>query len=126
MGRPMNDARLFTSDEQRARAIEVRRLLLRLENGEGEDRGLGADVLDALAAPAEIGDVTGCMDCAYHLARHLGQSTLNLHVRVGFKMRERVDGGWKSAAAVTGADVARATTAIVLKVYLVKLERAPA
>jgi hypothetical protein len=122
----VNDARLFTSDDQRARAIEVRRLLLRLENGEGEDRNLGADILNAIDAPTLIGDVTGCMDCAYHLARHLGQSTLNLHVRVGFKMRERVDCGWKSAAEVTGADVARAMTAIVLKVHLAQLERAPA
>lgn len=121
----MTDARLFTPDDQRARAVEVRRLMLRLENGEGEDRNLGADILDAILAPPTIGDVTGCVDCAYHLAKHLGQSTLNLHLRVGIEMRERVECGQKSAGEISVADVARAMTAIVLKVYLAKLERAP-
>ena len=122
----MTDARLFTSEAARAQAIEVRRVLLRLQNGDGEDRGLGADVLNAVEAPTTIGDVTGCVDCAYDLARFLKQSTLNLHVRCGLKIRDRINEGWKLADQVTNADMARTMTIIVLRVHLANLERAPA
>ena len=122
----MTDQRLFTPEAARLQAIEVRRVLLRLQNGDGEDRDLGADVLNAVEAPPTIGDVTGCLDCAYHLAKHLKQSTLNLHVRCGVDIRKRIDEGWKTVDAVTNADIARATTITILRVHLANLERAPA
>lgn len=122
----MTDQRLFTPEASRLQAIEVRRVLLRLTNGDGEDRQLGADVLEAVEAPPTIGDVTGCFDCAWALAEELKQSTLNLHVRTGFEVRKRIDEGWKSADKVTNADIARAMTVIVLRTHLANLERAPA
>ena len=54
MGRAMTDRRFFTPDALRAQAVEVRRLLLRLENGDGEDRDLGADILLAVDAPMTV------------------------------------------------------------------------
>lgn len=123
----MTDRRFFTPDALRAQAVEIRRLLLRLENGDGEDRDLGADILLAVDAPMTIGDPTGQMDSAYHLASFLKQPTLNLHVRCGQRVRSRIEAGnWKTVDAVTNADIARQTTIIVLKVHLANLERAPA
>jgi len=123
----MVDARIHTPDALRTQAAEVRRLLIRLENGDGADRALGQDILLAVDAPLTIGDPTGELDSAYHLASYLKQPTLTLHVRCGHVVRSRIDrGGWKSADQVTNADIARATTAIVLRVHLANLERAPA
>lgn len=122
----MTDTRLFTSDAARSRAADIRRLMIRLENGDGADRALGQDILLAVDAPLTMGDPTGELDSAYHLATFLKQPTLDLHVRCGRAVRERIArGGWKAPDLVTNADIARATTIIVLRVHLANLERAP-
>jgi hypothetical protein len=116
-----------TTDAQRAQAVALRRLLIRLENGEGEDRALGADILNALDAPTLIGDPTGCMDCAFNLAEWLCQPRSDVLNRATVRLRDRVViDGWKSAETISAADVARAMTMIILRVHLATLERAPA
>lgn len=122
----MSDARLFTTDAARAQAIDLRRLLLRLENSDAADSSLGDEILTALNAPAGIGDPTDCMDCAADLADWLRQPRLDVIAQATNALRERVRRGWKCAAEISAADAARAMTVILLRVQLAKLERAPA
>ena len=117
---------LFATDVQRACAADLRRLLKRLEGGEGEDRALGADIVNALDAPPMIGDPTGCIDCALHLADALKQDGVDVLASAVVDLRQRVLSGWKRGGEITTADAARAISAIVLRVYIAKLEKAPA
>lgn len=116
---------IFSKDGDRAQAIELRRLLIRLQNGDGEDRPLGADIMAAIGAPAEMGDPTGCIDCALYLADFLKFERLEALAWATTNLRDRVRGGWKSVNAIAPADAARAITAIVLKGQIARLERAP-
>lgn len=119
-------ADFFTTDKQRAKAAELRRLLIRLENGEGEDGTLGDAILNALAAPLTILDPTGCMDDVLHLADFIGQPRSDLLARATAMLRDKVRDGWKPAGVITQADVSRAMLTIMIRVQLATLERAPA
>ena len=117
---------LFTTDGKREQAGALRLLLTRIENGAGEDRVLASDVLDALDAPVLIGDVTGFVDSALHLAEFLKQDRLDAlsgALRCIFERIRR--GGWKTSGDVSHADAARAITGLVLRVHIAKLEGAP-
>lgn len=117
---------LFASDRHIARANALRPLLARLEAATGEDRVLGADILNALGAPMLIGDATGSMDSAFNLAAWLRCARGDLLHRAAIQIKVRVArGGWKQADQVCSADVARTMTLIVLRVELAKLERSP-
>ena len=116
---------IFRTERERRQAIELRRLLIRLQNGEGEDRPLGADIVAAVGAPAEIGDPTGCLDCALYLADFLRAPRIDVLAVTTNALRERVRGGWKSAQEISVADAARAMTTIVVKAQIAKLEGAP-
>lgn len=124
--RAPRDGVIFTSDIQRAHAADVRRLLIRVENGVGEDRALGADILEITGAPAMIGDPIGCIDCALYLVEFLEQDRLIAIERVSKNLAGRVRAGWKTTDAISISDVARAICALALKVYLGRMERAPA
>lgn len=117
---------LFATDKQRARAAELRRLLLRLDNGDGADRDLGDAIMNAVAAPMTILDPTASMEDALALARFLGHSQAEILSCATVGLKRRVLGGWKSAEVIVQADVARAMLAIILRVELANLERAPA
>ena len=118
--------RLHASDRQITKANALRPLLARLERTTGEDRVLGADILNVLGAPMMIGDATGSMDSAFNLAAWLRCARGDLLHRAAIQIRERcARGGWKQADQVCGADVARTMTLIVLRVELAKLERSP-
>lgn len=121
----MTDARLFTPDKQRAKAADVRRLLLRLENS-GDDRGLGDEILNAIDAPHTIGDPLGNMDCAANLCAFLKHSHMDIIGSATTALRQRCREGWKLSTEITSADVARQMTITVLRVHLANLERAPA
>lgn len=116
---------IFGNDKDRAQAIELRRLMMRLQNGDGEDRPLGADIVTAIGAPAEIGDPTGCIDCALHLADYLKMNRIEALAFATKNLRDRVRVGWKSAATISTADAARAITAIVVKGQIARLEGTP-
>ncbi|GAA3849494.1 hypothetical protein AFIC_001023 [[Pseudomonas] carboxydohydrogena] len=122
----MVDTRIHTTDAQRTKAAAVRRLLIRLENGDGEDRTLGADILDALDVPAQTLCPVSFMDGAAALAGFLGFQRMDICNAAAKALRERVLGGWKDGKSITAADLARAMTIILLKLQLAKLERAPA
>lgn len=117
---------IFSTDDQRAQAIELRRLLIRLQNGEGEDRPLGADIVGAIGAPATLGDPTGCLDCALYLADYLKMSRVDTLASAIMDLRTRVRGGWKAAADITNSDAARAITRIVVRGQIARLEGPPA
>lgn len=117
---------IFRTATDRAQAIELRRLLLRLQNGDGEDRPLGADVVTAIGAPAELGDPTGCLDCAMHLADYLQFSRMEALAWAVKVLRDRVRDGWKAAGDITHADAARAITTIIVKGQIARLEGTPA
>lgn len=118
-------ADLFATHQQRARAAELRRLLIRLENGDGEDVDLGDAILNAIAAPFTILNPTGCLNDALHLADYLKMSRVELLARATIVLRNRVLDGWKSAGVITQADVSRAMLAIMVRIQLATLERAP-
>lgn len=116
---------IFRTEKDRAAAVELRRLLIRLQNGEGEDRPLGADIVAAVGAPPEIGDPTGCLDCALYLADFLRVPRIDVLAVTTKTLRDRVRDGWKSAHAITVPDAARALTTIVIKGQIAKLEGPP-
>lgn len=116
---------IFRTDEARSSAAELRRLLIRLLNGEGEDRDLGADVREALGVPSEAGDPTGCMDCAYALVKAMRIDWLETFERVKMNLRDRARTGWNPPDGVTNADVARAITIVVVKCEIARLEGTP-
>lgn len=116
---------IFGKDSDRAQAAELRRLLIRLQNGDGEDRPLGADIVTMVGAPAEIGDPTGCLDCALYLAEFLKFERLEAIAWATNRLKDRVRGGWKAAGEITNEDAARAVTCVVLKGQIARLERAP-
>lgn len=116
---------VFTTDDQRAQAIELRRLLIRLQNGDGEDRALGADIVNAAGAPATLGDPTGCLDCALYLADHFKMNQVDTLARAVINLRERVREGWKKAGEISNSDAARAITVIVVRTQIAKLEGQP-
>lgn len=116
---------IFGTDKDRAQAIELRRLLTRLQNGEGEDPALGADIREVFALPHTIGDPVGCIDCSLWLAKHLGGDIRDALDGAMTYLRSRVREGWKCAGEITHADTARAITAITLKCKIAKLEGTP-
>lgn len=116
---------LFRTDDDRKLAIELRRLMMRLQAGEGEDRELGADILEAFVLPHTIGDPTGCLDCAFYLADFLKMGRIEALAWATHGLKERVRDGWKSANEITNADAARAMTAVLLKARIAQLEGAP-
>lgn len=106
---------LFTSDKQREHAADLKRLIARLEAGHGPDRQLGADILEAVAAPATMGDPTASVDCCLHLAEFLKQSAVR---SLG-----------KTQQSHPNADprhIARLMCAKVLIIHLAHVERKPA
>lgn len=117
---------MFRPEKDRALAIELRRLLIRLQNGDGEDPALGADIREAFALSHTIGDPAGCIDCALWLADHLRFDRMEALAWATNTLRDRVRGGWKSANEITNADAARAITAILLKGKIAQLEGTPA
>jgi hypothetical protein len=117
---------MFRTDTDRALAIELRRLLMRLQNGDGEDPGLGADIREAFELPHTMGDPIGCIDCALWLADHLKASRVEALDCATGALKERCRDGWKSADQITHADAARAITGILLKGKIAKLEGTPA
>lgn len=128
-GRPPrtpHDGAIFASDMQRAHAAEIRRLLIRVENGDGDDRALGADILETTGAPMTIGSPIGCLDCVYDFVQFLEQDSFALLDRAKRILADRVRAGWKSEAQITTSDIARVMCALALKVYLGRMERAPA
>lgn len=122
----MVDTRIHMTDAQRAAAADVRRLLVRLQNGEGEDRALGADILNALDAPSLTLCPVSFMDGAAQLTGLLGYPRTEICNAAAKVLRERVLTGWKDGRDITAADLARAMTTVLLKLHLAKLERAPA
>lgn len=117
---------MFRTEEDRSLAIELRRLLIRLQNGEGEDPGLGADIREAFALSHTIGDPIGCIDCALWLADFLKTSRVEALDCATNNLRVRCREGWKTANEITNADAARAITAILLKGKIAQLEGTPA
>jgi hypothetical protein len=119
--------RLHSNDNEREQARQLRSLLLLIDGDtSGADHALGADILNALDAPIGIGDPVTCMDCAIHLANWMKQPQFEVLQSATAWLRERVRGGWKCSNDIDGPDVARAITAVLLKVKLANLERAPA
>lgn len=116
---------IFRTEADRMQAIELRRLLLRLQNGEGEDRPLGADIVTAIGAPAALGDPTGCLDCALYLADYLKMPRIEALAWSIKTLRDRVREGWKAPEDISHADAARALTIIVVKGQIARLEGAP-
>lgn len=116
---------IYRTDAEREQAIELRRLLIRLQNGEGEDRPLGADIVNAIGAPAELGDPTGCLDCALHLADYLKFSRIETLAWAVHTLRDKVRQGWKPADGISHADAARTITCIVVKCQIARLEGSP-
>jgi hypothetical protein len=115
-------ADLHQTDAERERAAELRKLLARVEAGRGEDRPLGADILNALDAPTLIGDPTACLDCTLNLAQAIGQDMLEV---LGAAMRYAVAMA-KEGKTITVEDVARIACSIALRVHVAKIEGAPA
>lgn len=118
---------MFRSDADRALAIDLRRLLMRLQNGDGEDPCLGADIREAFALPHTLGDPVGCLDCAAYLARHLKVDIVVASAWAGKNLLERMRDGWQPAGReISHVDLARAITAILLKGKIAQLEGTPA
>jgi len=117
---------MFRTDADRSLAIELRRLLIRLQNGDGEDPALGADIREAFALPHTIGDPAGCIDCSLWLADHLKIDRMEALAWATNNLRDRCRDGWKTANEITNADAARAITAILLKAKIARLEGTPA
>lgn len=117
---------MFRTDADRTLAIELRRLLMRLQNGDGEDPGLGADIREAFVLPHTMGDPAGCIDCSLSLADFLKFNRVEALAWATNNLRDRVRSGWKTAHEITNADAARAITAILLKGKIAQLEGTPA
>lgn len=107
---------MFTTDMQRDHAAAVKLLLGRIETGRGEDRILGADIVDALDAPRSIGNPTCEFDAAFRLATWLRQDPVAVTASV-FREKKPV---------CTRDQLARLLCATILRVHLANLERAPA
>lgn len=122
----MVDTRIHSTDAQRAKAAQIKRLLIRVQNGDGEDRSLGADILDALEVPTQTLCPVSFMDGAAELAGFLKYERMEICKAATTLLRDRVTGGWKEGREISSADLARAMTTILLKLQLAKLERAPA
>lgn len=119
-------AAVFATDRDRTRAAALRRLLMRVENGRGEDRGLSADILEEIGAATLVGDPVSFIQSALYCARVLRQSPFDaLRVAVD-RLRMLVRQGGVSPEEITESDVARAVCAVVLRTEIANLERAPA
>lgn len=106
---------MFATDQQRRLAIQVNSLIARLEAAHGEDRGLGADIVETIGAPTTIGDPTSSIDCVLHLAEHLKQSSTRLLWKVQQIKPEPQP-----------SHLARIMCARVLIIHLATLMKAPA
>ncbi len=107
---------LHTSDDDRARAAEVRLLIVRLEASAAADPDLGYDIVDACCAPRTIGDPAIAVDAALILAERLGQRAGDV---IGAVLRSK-------RAPMSREEIARAMCLVILRIHLAKLERAPA
>ncbi len=107
---------LHTTDAQRDEAAAIKLLLVRLDAGQGEDRALGADVVDAVDAPRTIGDPTAQIDASFALARWLDQNPVVITASVLRDKRPQC----------TDRQLARMLCTTILRVHLANLERAPA
>jgi hypothetical protein len=107
------DNRLFQTDQQRDLAGELRALIDDLEGGVPI---IGTDVLDILNMPRTIGDPVALVDSALHVATALGQ-----------RADEVLAAALRSKSECRTVDaIARLVLAIVLRVQVAKLEKAPA
>lgn len=107
---------LFATDAQRDLAAAIKVLLARIEIGHGEDRALGADIIDVVDAPRSIGNPTWEFDAAFTLATWLQQDPVAV---VSSVFREK-------QSRCTRDQLARMLCATILRVHLANLERAPA
>lgn len=116
---------IFNSDERRAMAADLRRLMIRLQNSDPPDVGLGPDIRDVLNAPATIRDPLNFMDDALWLADFLSFDRVDVLAAATKALREKVRAGWKAPFEISNADAARAITSIVLKGHIARLEGVP-
>lgn len=108
--------KLHSTDTQIAQAVTLKLLHARLETGHGEDRGLGADILDAVDAPRTIGNPCSGVDAGLALAGWLGQQPAEVAASVF----------GRKTAACSADQLARMLCAAVLRVHIANLERPPA
>lgn len=118
--------RLHSNDNEREQARKLRGLLVLLDDYASADPTLGWVLLDALNAPIGIGDPIEHIDSAIHFAKWMKQPVDSVLSAATVSLRDKVRNGWKSSGALTGADAARAITAVLVRVCLAKLEGAPA
>lgn len=116
---------IFRTHADRASAAELRRLLIRLQNGEGEDRALGADIREAFNLPHTAGDPTGCIDCALAVAVAAKQDPKDALKAALDGIDHRLREGWQPTVADGLAVLSRAVCLVVLKCKIAKLEAAP-
>lgn len=107
---------LFTTDAKREQAAAIALLLARIDGGQGEDRILGADIVDTVDAPRSLGNPVGQVDAALALATWLKQDPIAVVTSV---LREK-------SAECSHNRLARKLCATILRVHLANLERAPA
>lgn len=117
---------VFTTDEQRAIAKALRLLLQQIEGQRGEDAALGADILDAVGAPTTIGCPIGTTDGALNLAGWLKQDRLDALIAGMRVVIDAIKRGDKCNMLIQAHDIARAITAVAIRVHIAKLEGAPA
>lgn len=118
--------RVFKTDAERERAEHFRALLARLSAGDGEDRTLGADIVEACGvAPAEFGDPTACIDCAIALTDILSFQRIEILTAAIHGLRQRCREGWKPLQNITAADTARAITTLIVRGEIARLEGMP-
>lgn len=107
---------MHMTDAQRDLAAMIKMLLARVETGHDLDYALGADVIDALDAPRSIGNPVAQVDAALALAAWLKQDPIAVVQSV---LRDKT-------AECSHYRLARMTCAVLMRVHLANLERAPA
>lgn len=120
------DNRLHQTTAEHDLAALLRGLLAIVEAGQGEDRGLGVDVVDALGLPRTIGDPTSCIDCALAVADELKQCRADTLGAAWTTLRNLIVMGKIRKAEVGGEDFARTILSVVLRVHIARLEACPA
>lgn len=120
------DNRLYQTAAERDLAAVLRLLLDRVEGGQGEDRDLGLDIVDALGLPRTIGDPTSCIDCALAVADELRQCRVDALAAGWTTLRGQITAGKIRKPEVGSDDFARTILSVVLRVHIARLEACPA
>lgn len=115
-------AAIFTTDTDKARVEAAQALLARVTSDGGADISLGSEIVDALGAPAIIGDPTSSVDAALWLADWIGQDRAAVMQAASEDRKRRVATG---ADLGCDSDPARIVCAMVLRLHIADLDRRP-